>query len=359
MYNHYRNEKYNDHFPSDRLSFKMDSNIGPTDQSASEPSDCFDHVPADGASEVQVAMPPPQVESYNLIEPPPLDWRSDSSSEAGSADDLDDPSFPLAVVNGDKASPGEPVLLPLNTSDTLASPVVRQQEAVGNITEPVQDIKSESEEEGGAAEEEEEEKGVRSEVLKSVGEDQVKVTICDVKSSVAKEEVEGTNKRPGDEDHSSIHSLLSHLQLVGEEPHPTQLRPPHLGQHQYRSLSELEACTRSLITDNSTETTGLLFSESHHRDLLGLLQFTDIIATPHPTCLPVRGEVDAVVSVSYSQEDAQRFWGHCGNDQQQQKHRDESLTSLPDDECPDPVWKERGEELLVEEESVAGREQVG
>uniref|UniRef100_A0A3Q3WF03 Amyloid-beta A4 precursor protein-binding family A member 3 n=1 Tax=Mola mola TaxID=94237 RepID=A0A3Q3WF03_MOLML len=311
----------------------MDSNIGPTDQSASEPSDCFDHVPADGASEVQVAMPPPQVESYNLIEPPPLDWRSDSSSEAGSADDLDDPSFPLAVVNGDKASPGEPVLLPLNTSDTLASPVVRQQE------------------------EEEEEKGVRSEVLKSVGEDQVKVTICDVKSSVAKEEVEGTNKRPGDEDHSSIHSLLSHLQLVGEEPHPTQLRPPHLGKHQYPSLSELEACTPSLITDNSTETTGLLFSESHHRDLLGLLQFTDIIATPHPTCLPVRGEVDAVVSVSYSQEDAQRFWGHCGNDQQQQKHRDESLTSLPDDEFPDPVWKERGEELLVEEESVAGREQ--
>lgn len=342
----------------------MDSDVCPADQSASAPTDslCFTTVPVNGASGVEVTTQtvaaPPQVEeleSYNLIEPPPLDWRSDSSSEAGSADNLDDPSFPPSVENLDKASSSEPVLLPVNISDTVASLDVIQQEVVGNIAEPVQDIKMELEEEGKAAEEEE---GVRVEDLEVVGEYQEEVTICDLKSRVSEEEVEGANGKSGDEDHNCIHSLLSQLQLMGEEPHPTQLTPPHPVQHQYSSLSELEACTPSLITDNSTETTGLLFSESHHRDLLGLLQFTEIGATPHPNCLPHRGEVDAVVSVSYSQEDAQRFWGHYGNGQQQQ-HSDESLASLPDNEYPEPVWKKRGKEPSKEEEAAAETEQVG
>ncbi|KAL7397172.1 hypothetical protein ABVT39_017957 [Epinephelus coioides] len=294
------------------------SDVCPADQSDSL---CPVTLPVDGASEVSrqtVAAPPgsevEDVDSFNLIEPPPLDWRSDSSSEVGSADDLDDPSFPASVDSLDKSSP--------SVSDTVAPLDMNQQELVGSIAEPVHNIEVELE-----------------------GEDEE-----------VEEEEEVANRRAGDEDHSRIHTLLSQLQLMGEEPHPNRQTPPHLAQHQYPSLSELEACAPSLIADDSTETTGLLFSESHQRDLLGLLQFTEITA-PSPPCLPRRGDMDAVVSVSYSQEDAQKFWGHYGNGQQQ-RHREDSLASLPDDEYPEPVWMKMGEEPPEVEEAAADSEQV-
>lgn len=333
----------------------MDSDICPADQLPSVSSDslCAATVPVNEASGLEATAQTlaalPQVEdleSYNMIEPPPLDWRSDSSSEVGSADNLDDPSFPPSVEHLQKASPSEPVLLPLNTSDTSFN---IQHEVVSSIVNPVLDIRMKLEEEDKAAHEE-----VGVEDLEGGREYQEEVTLCDQKSRVI-EEVEGANKKSGDEDHNSIHSLLSQLQLIEEEPHPTQLTPPHRIQHQYSGLSEPESCTPSLITDNSTETTGLLFSESHHQDLLGLLQFTEIGANPHPSPLPDRAEVDAVVSVSYSQEDAQRFWGHYGNGQRQ--HR-ESLSSLPDDEYPEPVWKKRGTDPPKEDEAASETEQV-
>nr|XP_046247931.1 amyloid-beta A4 precursor protein-binding family A member 3 [Scatophagus argus] len=332
----------------------MNSNICPADHLAPGPSDslCSATIAVDGASGVEVTRPtvasPPaseveDIESYNLIEPPPLDWRSDCSSETGSANDLDDPTFSPPVENLEKASPGEPLLLPLTKSDSHSSLDVNQQELVGNIEESIQDIEVELGEEDEVAEE-----GDKVRVDDGVTEDQQEVAVCDVDSRVSEEEVEVANNRSGDEDHSRIHSLLSQLQLMGDESHSAQ--------HQTTSLRELEMCANSLTTDDNTETTGLLFSEGHQRDLLGLLQFTEISATPHPTCMPHRGEVDAVVSVSYSQEDAQRFWGHYGNGQQQ-RHRDDSLTSLPDDEYPEPVWKKLGEEPPEEEEAAADSEQ--
>lgn len=327
----------------------MDSDVCPVDRSA---TDCSEAVSGVEVGRRTAAAPPgsevEDLDSYNPIEPPPLDWRSDSSSEAGSADDLDDPSFPPSGETLDKASTGEPVLLALDVGDTVAPLDVNQQELVGNIAEPYQDI---------VVELEEEDEGVRVEDSEGVGEYQEEVTVSDVENRVSEEEVEVSNRRSGDEDHSRIHTLLSQLQMMGEEPHPSQT-PPQLAQHPFPSVSELEACAPSLITEDSTETTGLLFSESHQRDLVGLLQFTEISAAPHPTCLPHRGEVDAVVSVSYSQEDAQRFWGHYGNGQQR-RHRDDSLTSLPDDEYPEPVWMKLGEEPPEEEEAAAESKQVG
>ncbi|XP_068590987.1 amyloid-beta A4 precursor protein-binding family A member 3 [Cebidichthys violaceus] len=322
----------------------MDSDVCPADQ-----SDSLLPAPVDEASEVEisrqtVAAPPgsevEDVDSYSLIEPPPLDWRSDSSSEPGSAEDLDDPSFPPSVDNLDQASPGEPVILPLGTSDTVAQRDMNQQELVGNISVPVKDIEVELEEADEVVEEK-----VRLEDLEVVGDE-----VSDAENMVREQEVEVAHRRSGDEDHSRIHTLLSQLQLMGEEPQPKHRTPPHLAQHQYSSLSELEACAPS------TETTGLLFSESHQRDLLGLLQFTEISAPQSPTCLPHRGDVDAVVSVSYSQEDAHRFWGQYGNGQQQ-RHREDSLASLPDDEYPEPVWMKLGEEPPEEEEAAAESEQ--
>ncbi|XP_029356366.1 amyloid-beta A4 precursor protein-binding family A member 3 [Echeneis naucrates] len=204
------------------------------------------------------------LESFSLIQPPPLDWRSDSSSEADSAGDLDE-----LVVGQD--GPGEPVQSPGG-------------------------------EEGG---------------LKDVGE---------------------AEEDPGDEDHGQIHSLLSQLQLMGEEPRPCHQTLPG-------------ASAPSVTSDDSSETTGLLFSEGPHRDLLGLLQCTHIGAT---TC-PSGGEMDAVVSVSYSQEDAHRFWGHYGNGQHQQPG-DACPPSLPDEGYPEPVWMKVGEEP-PDEKATAQEEQ--
>ncbi|KAI3368209.1 hypothetical protein L3Q82_007935 [Scortum barcoo] len=226
----------------------MDSDICPADQSPWA-SLCSASVPVDvvQASGKTVAAPPvseaEDLDSYNPIEPPPLDWRSDSSSEAGSAEDLDDPSFPPSLDSLDKASPGEQVLLPLDT--------VAPQELVGVVDEPVQDAEVELDEEDKAAGEEVE---VRTEDLEGVEQSQEEVTLHDKECRVSKEG--DANRKSGDEDHNRIHSLLSQLQLMGEEPHPSRLTPPHLAKHQFSSLSEPEACVPSLITDDSTETTG-------------------------------------------------------------------------------------------------------
>lgn len=328
----------------------MDCDVRPADLSASD-SLSSASVPADGASEAEVGSPGPvaeDLETYNLIEPPPLDWRSDSSSEAGSAEDLDEPSFPPSVETLDTAAACEPGSLPLNTSDTLLD--VDQQDVAGHAAEPAQLVEAGSEREDGAAE------GVRLVDLDDAGEEEER----DAESGISEEEAEGADRRSGDEDHSHIHRLLSQLQLMGEEPRPSCRTPPHPAQHQLSSSPEVEHCASSSLLDDSTETTGLLFSESHHRDLLGLLQFTEIGASPRPASLPHGGDVDAVVSVSYSQEDAQRFWERCGNgEEQQQRHRNDSLASLPDEEYPEPVWMKLGEQPPEEDEAAADSEQVG
>ncbi|XP_055363848.1 amyloid-beta A4 precursor protein-binding family A member 3 isoform X2 [Betta splendens] len=289
-----------------------------------------DVCPGDGAlgtGDSRQGVAAEDVDSYSLIEPPPLDWRSDCSSETDSADVLDDPGFPPPVDSLDKTSPGEPVLLPLRVSNSETQLNINQKE-----------IKPQPELEDRESVED----------SKDFGEVHEQVAFTDVESKVT----EGRFDRSGDEDHGRIQTLLSQLQLMGDEPHPSHhIPPPH---NQCSSMSELEACAPYLVTDESTETTGLLFSESHQRHLLGLLQCTEIGATPRPTDLPHRGEVDAVVSISYSQEDAQTFWPHSGNGHHC-SHRNDSFASLPDDEYPEPVWMKLGEDP-PEEEAAAGRE---
>ncbi|KAF7656307.1 hypothetical protein LDENG_00043710 [Lucifuga dentata] len=303
----------------------MESDFCPSNQSAASNSQFPVSFPDQWASTAvnhQTAADLPRsavadLDSFNLIEPPPLDWRSDSSSEAGSAGELDQ----LYEVE-----PAESVLSPLDGGEAVSPLAVNQQELVANNKEPLQDAEKEVEEQDAGVEKEQEE-----------------VPFKDVKERIAEEEVEITDRRPGDEDHTHIHALLSQLQLMEEAPLPGRQTPPDLPQHQYPSPSDLEPFAHSLITDVSTETTGLLFSESHQRDVLGLLQCTEIGPPPHAACLPRREEVDAVVSVSYNQEDVQRYWGHYGNGQQLQ-HGDNSFASLPNDEYPEPVWMKLGEE---------------
>lgn len=331
----------------------MDSNVCLTEQSASASPNFLASGPADGLLEIDVFQQAeaslPQIEdeeSYNMIEPPPLDWRSESSSDAAS-DDLDEPSSPTPVTPSGKhletANPSDTALLRLNTCEALASLDVK---IVGNIAESISGVLG-LKKLGEAAKKKEE---TRAKVQKSDGDDQE--GLVNVKNSTTEEEVEEIDWKSDDEDHNSIHSLLNQLQLMGEEPHPLQ----H-GQNQQSCSSQLDCPVPSLTMDSSTETTGLLFSESHQRDLLGMLQVMEISTAPRPTCVPQRGEVDAVVSVSYSEADAQRFWQSYGNSQQQQ-HRDEASASLPGDETTKSVWKAWDAEHPEEEETAVEREEV-
>lgn len=328
----------------------MDSDVCPADRLPSAPSGSqfSDTVIVEGASDVDVyrqttaAHPGSVVEeldSYNLIEPPPLDWRSDSSSEGGSVENQEDGGFPPdSLDTATAAEPVLPVLLPLDVSD----PVIQLDP---NLTELSQapPLHQAAVEELGKVEDLKGRDGK---------DDQREVTFRDVENVCTAEE--SGNRDLGDEDHSRIQTLLSQLQLMGDESHPNHQTPPH---HHFSSQSEQDECASSLIIDNSTETTGLLFSESHQRDVLGLLQCSEMGAAAHSAGFAHRGEVDAVVSVSYSQEDCQRFWGHHGNSPYC-RHRDDSLSSLPDDEYPEPVWMKLGEEP-PEEEAAAESKLVG
>uniref|UniRef100_A0A1A8BYL4 Amyloid-beta A4 precursor protein-binding family A member 3 n=1 Tax=Nothobranchius kadleci TaxID=1051664 RepID=A0A1A8BYL4_NOTKA len=321
----------------------MDSDCFIVDQSSSANSDCtlpdldfVKDVTEDEGNETVAVVPASETEdldSFSLIEPPPLDWRSDSSSEAGSADDLEDSSMPPSA---DILTPlGESVMLPSLIPVDTNQPVLLK-----NKTELFQDLEVKLEKEHVAVKEVSAE-GPRDEDYSE--ED----TFRDVEGNISKE-VEDSCGRPGDEDHSHIHTLLTQLQLMEKEPcqrTSSYNRCSRLSEHHPPALSP--------STNNITETTGLLFSESHQSDVLGLLQCTNISCTPQPSCLPHRGQVDAVVSVSYDQEDAQRFWG-C--DPNGRRHRDCSITSLPDDEYPEPVWMKLGEEPPEEDAAAEGTE---
>lgn len=330
----------------------MDSNICLTDQSASPSSTFLASSLADGVlardvlQRTEAALPQVKDEESYMFEPPPLDWRSESSGDTASPDDLDEPNSLASVAPSCEGlvntSNRDPALLSLNTSQELAPLDVR---VVENMAEPVQsEMRSEVDEAGEKAGE------AMGEGLTSDGE--CPEGSSGIKSSTCEEEVDGIDRKLDDDDHNSIHSLLNQLQLMEEESHPS-----HHGQYQYSSSSQMDSSTPSLILDDSTETTGLLFSESHHRDLQGMLQFTEISTAPHPTRVPQRGEVDAVVSVSYSEEDAQRFWQHYGNGQQH-LHRDESFASQPDYEDTESVWKRQDGEHPDEDNGAAEREQV-
>ncbi|XP_035633336.1 amyloid-beta A4 precursor protein-binding family A member 3-like isoform X1 [Oncorhynchus keta] len=274
------------------------------------------------------------LDSFNLIEPPPLDWRSDDSSEAGSVEEMDDPSFPPSLVPVDSLEDRlSESLPPLYTSDTAASSLVVSQEELidyapedNTPTKQVLDPSKEGGEVGDAMEE--------------------KVEI----------------RRTGDKDHTRIHHLLNRLQVIGESPlHRDSTSDPTPPPSEFSEPSEFEPPGPSLLMDispllpdpeqNPKQASEMLFSESNQRDLLGLSECTEMGASQPsssdikvPPYMARRGEMDAVVSVSYNQEDGERFWEHFGNGWRL-RHRDDSVESFPEDEVPEPVWMKLGEEV--------------
>ncbi|XP_064808420.1 amyloid-beta A4 precursor protein-binding family A member 3-like [Oncorhynchus masou masou] len=281
------------------------------------------------------------LDSFNLIEPPPLDWRSDDSSEAGSVEEMDDPSFPPSSVAMDSpedvlgeslsAVDGVGESLPLlDTSDTVALPVAVSQEGLINFAP--------------------EDRTPTERVLDP----------CE-KERVVGEEKKVEIWRPGDEDHTRIHHLLNRLQVIRESPFPRNSSTDPTPSV-FSESSDFDPAGPSLLTDvslflpeqNLNQASGLLFSESQQRDLIGLLECTEIgVPQPSPSdthVLPYmarREEMDAVVSVSYNQEDGERFWDHFGNSGRL-RHIDDSVDSIPEDEVPEPVWMKLGEEAPEE-----------
>ncbi|XP_019730898.1 amyloid beta A4 precursor protein-binding family A member 3 [Hippocampus comes] len=309
----------------------MDPDHSSLDVSSPAPSHNHSLISIDrGLGVVELDSHVGELDSYNMIEPPPLEWKSDSSTEAGSAEDLDDGSFLSPSGYLEKASSDE-----VHVNGTLASPDVKQQELVANSTELKKEKKVE----------------VEVEVEVEVKED---VDSIQQRAHDANAQDEEANQIQGDEDHTRIQTLLCQLQMMGEEAHTCPRTPPCLTEYPHSGPCDLEECSLlSALPEDSTETTGLLFSESNQRDVLGLLQCTDISAKLHHSCHPLKGEMDAVVSVSYNQEDAQSFWGPHGNNQQQPYREEGSVNLLPDTDFLEPVWvklREEGQEGEVSAE---------
>ncbi|KAJ7993336.1 hypothetical protein DPEC_G00271370 [Dallia pectoralis] len=273
---------------------------------------------------------------FHLIEPPPLDWRSDESSEAGSMEELDDPIFPPSSVPvlGPEYELCESevsqealseCLPPLDTDDAVASPLVIIQEDlidyVATDRTPLEPVQCPSKEER--------------------------------KEAANKAEV----WRRGDEDHTRIHHLLNRLQVIEGSP---------LLSDSTAELAPYDDECSSLLMEQSpspSQASGLLFSESHQRDLLGLLECTEIRSTRpsssithNPPFMSPRGEIDAVVSVSYNQEDGERFWDHFGNGGRSH-NRSDSQDSFQEDEIPEPVWMKLGEEAPEEDDAAENTQQ--
>uniref|UniRef100_A0A8C4ZVP2 Amyloid beta precursor protein binding family A member 3 n=1 Tax=Gadus morhua TaxID=8049 RepID=A0A8C4ZVP2_GADMO len=276
------------------------------------------------------------LDSFSLIEPPPLDWRSDSSSDAGAVEDLDEATFPSSLgAQGVKTEVGAVgvelgPLVQLAPASASREPTAAKPPAGAWKEGMVEAL-------GVPATEE----VIEEEGLKEVGGKEE-----DVARPVA-------DRTPSDEDHTHIHALLNRLQRMGEEVPATSTSDLDPYAHpQPPADTRPQGPPGAAVGPPTTETTGLLFSESHQRDLLGLLECTEIAATPPPphSDSSPRGDVDAVVSVSYSQDEAQEFWRHYRNDWRLPRKESSYASSLPDNQPSEPVWRKREPEVEEEEE---------
>ena len=340
------------------------------------------------------------LDSFSLIEPPPLDWRSDSSSDAGSVEDLDETAFPSSLgEQGVKAAEvevnvGQLVKLApasdLRETSVATPPMGARQEGrvealgvwvgeggekavkavveVGQLVElatpsdlsepsvakpPMGGVQQEVEELGVWRGKEEAEVNGRPTTEEDVIEDEVLEEIVDKEDEVHCEEEDLAlnearpvpERTPGDEDYTHIHALLNRLHRMGEEPAPdpevsTSDLDPYAHQHHHHHHPADTGPSGADAAPPATETTGLLFSESHQRDLLGLLECTEIAATPSP-------------------QHQHHHHHHCRNDWRLPRKESSYASSLPDDQLSEPVWMKREPEVEEEgEEASGGDEEV-
>ncbi|MBN3302957.1 APBA1 protein, partial [Amia calva] len=260
----------------------------------------------------QVPMPPresaspslDELDSFKFIEPPPLDWRSESSSDVCSVAETDDGSFLPPDMDPPEDRLSE-LGLPPDPSPCGSLPNQEQDDSTGSELEE---------------DEEEEQSG---------------------------------EYRLDDEDHTQIQALLAQLQTFSNRGSVPSSSEPH-DNLMYAISGSLGSPGRG--TPNSSDTSlpglrrpdsggahnsmgaGLLFSEMNHRDLLDLLDGeveegqTEMEA--HAGYRAEGRDEDSVVSVSYREDEGDCFWDHLANGQG--GARDDTFS--PQDEVPEPVW---------------------
>lgn len=228
------------------------------------------------------------LDTYNMIEPPPLDWRSDSSSDAGSVGELESCSV------GEFEVPGS-----LNTDlseDTIS--------AVGDFAAQ------------NPTEAQELCENKPSDFQKQVEERKVLNEETDVQ----------VGKR--DLDHSHIQSLLTQLHLFHPSTpisSPAYYHPDDSANHSalHDSYMPTEAATHSYQSATADSersiSSALLFSQEYQKDLLQLLEdpepeepgtFPQLVHTPllTPSAEPRVGlrrqssDADEMISISHSED---------------------------------------------------------
>lgn len=303
------------------------------------------------------------LDTFNLIEPPPLDWRSDSSSDAGCIGEGDSEGFiPTDSIDIPEDAPSEDgsqlassvpeaPLLPYQVDcgtpdvgrafDQSKEEVLQNEMLKGQEVEPPQQ-----------QQEEEEREEVEEECQEERNKEQESVPVNEPSSD------------PPDVDHSHIHTLLSHLQLISPSPAPDSPSPEPAqatlldfsdsrADSPYDTLSS-HGPSVDVLQAQGTATSGLLFTESHQRDLLGLLEGpSSPEERPHLSapCLSyghLCAGVDAVVSVSYSHEDAERYWKrtHGGHDESGEEIH---ALDYSGEDASGVLWQRRAEPPAEEE----------
>ncbi|XP_030640178.1 amyloid-beta A4 precursor protein-binding family A member 3 [Chanos chanos] len=241
---------------SNVLTSAMEKQSAPTITVDDRESTVSEPHPKDGAGSRTEGGKSPNVEdldSFNLIEPPPLDWKSESSSEACSVGEMDDPGS----FHTDSMEPPVDRLSYCGPQDLSSSPpptFTSQEECKDELSDvdQTQDGKQDRVEEEEKEEEEEE------------GEEE--------KRRRCKE------RWRSDTDHSHIQTLLTQLQLfhptadasihsLPDNPNPNPDPNPD-PQPPVQSLQ----CESSAAGNGAS---GLLFTEMHQRDLLHLLEGPD------------------------------------------------------------------------------------
>lgn len=245
------------------------------------------------------------LDSFNLIEPPPLDWRSDTSSEDASVAGMDDSR-----------------ILPSDTMLDVPENSIHDSWLFFETRACVQ--------EPGLEQDGHQDSTARRNAEKMEHEKEY---------------------RPDDgNNHFQFDELLGQLQVT---PHYSTCTSDisRSASHRPVERTPTHSEVNKLPEKEEHRCSGLLFSESHQKDLLGLLEFEEK-GSPlqRPASLEDsshRSEVDAVVSVSYSEEEGQRFWD-CFADTQDMGYSGNTVpghqepltgenTSLEEDQAAAPI----------------------
>ncbi|XP_057217893.1 amyloid-beta A4 precursor protein-binding family A member 3 isoform X1 [Triplophysa rosa] len=293
-----------DFLPDGGLGFEHCSTPAPGESSnpQSETSEAQESHQAESTISPSENLQSPELEdldAYNLIEPPPLDWRSDSSSNAGSVGELESCSVGEFEVLGSFNTD-----LSENTISTVSDMAAQNPTEASDKTEEL------------TAQELCENKPKTSDFQKQPERKEKQ------ERKMLNEETEKETEVKRDLDHSHIQSLLTQLHLFHPStPISTHYHPDDSANHStsHDSYTPAEASAPSCQDSERSMSSALLFSQEYQKDLLQLLEdpepeepgtFPQLVHTPllTPSTEPRSGfrrqssDADEMISISHSED---------------------------------------------------------